>query len=274
MKIMSKIGRILLCAIVVMLGVATPAWSQTIPTPMSPARLVNDYAGLFNTEQRSVLEDSLVAYDRATSTQIAVVTVGDLDGADAAIYATKLLTEWGVGRKGKDNGVVLLIKPRNQYGGGEVFIATGYGVEGALPDITAGQIIDRQMMPSLARGDYYTATERGTAAIRDALVGEYSATSDQGPEKVDWFGGIFSLMVMIFIFIAISKSYKNRGDDDSDGEQGGGSGRNFRRGVIMFPPILGGGFGGGGHGSGGFGGGGFGGFGGGMGGGGGAGRSF
>lgn len=248
------------------------AYAQTVPEPMSPPRLVNDYAGLFSGSQRQQLEDSLVAFDNSTSTQIAVVTVNDLQGAAASEYATRILEQWGVGRKGKDNGVVLLIKPRNEYGRGEVFIATGYGVEGALPDITAGRIIDNDMMPYLQQGDYYGATVAGTAAIRQAVRGEYTAES---PKKTfDWGGGIFSLVVVIFILIAVAKSYKNGGqgdDDSSDNNNSGGGGRRYRHGPIIFPPIMGGfgGFGGGGHGGGGFGG-----FGGGMGGGGGAGRSF
>lgn len=249
---------------------------QTIPVPMSPARLVNDYAGLLSSAQRAALEDSLVAFDRATSTQIAVVTVNDLEGADPAEYATKLLTQWGVGRKGKDNGVVVLLKPRNQYGGGEVFIATGYGVEGALPDILCGRIIDNAMMPALRSGDYYEALNRGTAAIRAAIRGEYTADA-VAHKDFDWPGAAFGLIVMIFVMIGVVKSYRNGPDDDENGDQRGGgqSGRNFRRGPILFPPILGG-MGGsrGGFGGGGFGGGGFGGFGGGMGGGGGGGRSF
>lgn len=245
--------------------------AQPIPEPMSPPRLVNDYAGLFSGAEKQALEDSLVAFDQATSTQIAVVTVNDLQGYAPSDYATRLLEKWGVGRKGKDNGVVLLLKPRNQYGGGEVFIATGYGVEGALPDITAGHIIDYNMMPYLQRGDYYGAVAAGTAAIRQAVRGEYTA---EAPKKsFDWGGGMFSLIVIVFIVIAVAKSYKDRGGDDDSSDNGGsgGGGRRYRHGPIIFPPIMGGfgGFGGGSRGGGGFGG-----FGGGMGGGGGAGRSF
>lgn len=251
------------------------ARGQEIPQPMSPPRLVNDYAGLFSGAQRQALEDSLVAFDRATSTQVAVVTVNDLDGCPASEYATRILEKWGVGSKEHDNGVVMLVKSRNQYGGGQVFIAVGYGLEGALPDITAGRIIDNEMMPYLREGDYYRAVAAGTAAVRAAVRGEYtSSRKDKGADAFDWIGGLFSLGAIIFIFIILSKSYKENDDDDNSGGSSGGR-RNYRRGPIIFPPIIGG-FGGG-RGGGSFGGGGFGGFGGfsgGMGGGGGAGRSF
>ncbi|WP_298063551.1 TPM domain-containing protein [uncultured Rikenella sp.] len=252
---------------------AGDSYAQPIPQPMSPPRLVNDYAHLFSGAQLRALEDSLVAFDRATSTQVAVVTVNDLDGYPASEYATRILEKWGVGSKEHDNGVVMLVKPRNRYGGGEVFIAVGYGLEGALPDITAGRIIDNDMMPYLQGGDpdYYGAVAAGTAAVRAAVRGEYQAVAKKKKGDVfDWISGLFSVGVIVFIFIILSKSYKGGGDDE--GGSGGGSDdwRRYRRGPIVFPPIIGG-FGGRG---GGLGGGGFGGFGGGMGGGGGAGRSF
>lgn len=253
------------------------AHAQNIPQPMSPPRLVNDYAGLFSGAQKQQLEDSLVAFDRATSTQIAVVTVNDLDGYAASEYATRILEKWGVGRKDKDNGVVMLVKPRNEYGGGEVFIAVGYGLEGALPDVTAGRIIDNEMMPylRLPSPDYFAAVAAGTAAVRAAVRGEYTASAKPGGgDAIDWITGLLSVGVMVFIIVLLNRSYKGGGDNDKNNGSGGGSGgrRNYRRGGVFFPPIIGGLGGMGGGRGGGFGG--FGGFGGGMGGGGGAGRSF
>lgn len=244
--------------------------AQNIPAPMSPPQLVNDFAGLFNANQKQQLEDSLVAYDRTTSTQIAVVTVNDLDGYPPMDYALKILRDWGVGRKDKNNGVVVLIKPRNVNGRGEVFIATGYGAEGALPDTRATRIIDNQMIPSLREGDYFTAAERGTAAIRRALSGEY--TADQAlEERADMITSILGIVIMIIVMIVMIRASKKQGDDDSSSGSGSGGGG--------IPPIFWGlgGMGSGRSGGGGFGGGssgGFGGFGGGFGGGGGGGRSF
>lgn len=265
MNVKSFFRHILACATAITIAIGV-VYAQPIAKPMQPPRLVNDFAGLFTDAQQQALEDSLVAFDRATSTQIAVVTLADLGGRTAADYATQLLTEWGVGQQGKDNGVVLLLKPRNEHGGGRVFIATGYGVEGALPDITAGRIIDFEMTPALREGDYYTAVERGTAAIRDALRDEYTA---EGQTKGIWRQMAPALLVLGLFMLMMFFSAKRRhgGDDDDSTGSGGGRGGGGR--WIFFP---GGGFGG--FGSGGGGGGGFGGFGGGSGGGGGAGRGF
>lgn len=271
MKIIRNI--ILVVALVVMTFGAAFAVPAIPPKPYS---LVGDYAGLFTAAQNKALEDSLLSYERQTSTQLAVITVASLDGLSPAEYATEVINQWGVGQKGKDNGVVLLLKPRNQEGGGEVFIATGYGAEGALPDILCGRIIDSRMMPHLQNGDYYSAVQAGTQGVKQALEGEFTAQKGQVITKRDSISGIFGLLVIILVIISVIRNAKKGDqDDDSQGPYGGSSGRNARhRGAVLFPPIIGG-FGGGmggGSSSGGFGG--FGGFGGGMSGGGGGGRSF
>ncbi len=88
-----------------------PLVAQQLPDQMSPPRLVNDFAGLLDEAQRRSLEQKLADFDRETSTQITVVTVDDLDGYAPADYAQRLHDKWGVGRKGKDNGILILVKP-------------------------------------------------------------------------------------------------------------------------------------------------------------------
>lgn len=237
-----------------------------VPRPMEPARLVNDFAGLFTASEIRELEDSLTAFDRATSTQIAIVTLGDLDGYSPAEMSAAIIDQWGVGRKGKDNGIVMLIKPRNANGGGEVFIATGGGLEGVLPDGKVTRIIDRVMMRSLKTGDYFSATRDGAAAVRGVVRGEF--TADEQDVSSLWALVPMALFVMLMVFLVIASRKRGKGGDDGSNGSGGG-GRGF------VPPIfwgLGGGRSGGGSSGGGFGG--FGGFGGGGSFGGGGGRSF
>lgn len=264
--------------LVVVLGIMTLSSVLAASSiPPKPASLMADYAGLFTGAQNKVLEDSLLSYEHQTSTQVVVVTVNSLDGMSPAEYATEVINQWGVGQKGKDNGVVLLLKPRNKEGGGEVFIATGYGAEGALPDILCGRIIDFRMMPHLQKGDYYSAVTAGIEGIKQALEGEFKANPREVLTTRDYFSGIFGLIFIIFVVISVIRNARKGGggNDDFQWPYGGSSGRNTRhRGAVFFPPIIGG-FGGGmggGSSSGGFGG--FGGFGGGMSGGGGGGRSF
>lgn len=226
-------------------------WGQGIPAPMTPPRLVNDFAGLFSANQQTALETKLRKLNDETSTQIVVVTVKDLAGYDASQFATQLAHSWGVGDANKDNGIVVLIKPKTDSPG-EIFIAVGYGLEGVVPDITAKQIVSREFIPEFQRGDLYAGADKGTDALIALVAGEYTADQynkkNEGSIPIGWIG----IIIFIIIAIAISRASRHDSGNHSGGTMGGG-----------VPPIFfgGGGFGGGA--SGGFGGGSFGGFGGG-----------
>lgn len=240
--------------------------AQGVPDPM-PGHLVHDFAGILGNTQP--LEDSLLAYEKRTSNQITVVTIENLGSMSPAEYAMQVGRQWGVGQKDKRNGVVILIKPRNKFGRGEVNMAIGQGLEGALPDSRVGRIIDDYMMPALKQGDFYTAAYNGAMAVERAIGGEFSA-EEEGEIHPLAIGAMILVFFVFFIIliIIISKNEKKNGGDGNNGSGGGG---------FWVPPIILGGMGRGGSSGGGFGGGGgggFGGFGGGSFGGGGGGRSF
>ena len=102
-----------------------------IPARPSPARLVNDFTGTLSPAERDALERKLVAFDDSTGSQVAVVLVATTDGVAPVDYAVELGREWGVGRTGISDGVVLLVATADR----EVFITTGFGAEGALTDV-------------------------------------------------------------------------------------------------------------------------------------------
>ena len=137
----------------VILLVSISAASAAVPQRPEPARFVNDLAGVFQEGQADSLENRLAAYCDSTSTQIVVLTVADLEGADASSYATEVGETWGVGSADFDNGAVILVKPKNDNGSGEVFIATGYGLEGAIPDAYAKRSIHEIMIPNFIKDD-------------------------------------------------------------------------------------------------------------------------
>ena len=250
---------ILLCAS--LLGVVGAA-GQNLPEPMSPPRLVNDFVGLLTSKQQNALEQKLEAFDRKTSTQIAVVAVDDLDGYAPGDYAQRLYDKWGIGRKGKDNGIFILVKPKTAASNGQVFISVGYGLEGVVPDITAGRIIDTEMLPEFRKGDYYAGIDRAATVLIKLTEGEFTADAygKQG-DPTGLTGGLI-LFIVFIVFALLSRGGRGKGGDGT-GNSGG------RRGM-WIPPVIIGGRGGGGF----SGGGGFGGFGGGMSGGGGGGRSW
>lgn len=262
----------LLFLIGLLITIGALAQNKAIPDPPNPPRLVNDFANLLSADQEQELERKLVAYDDSTSNQIAVVIVEDLGGMDANQYATELGQKWGVGGQQKfDNGVVLLISTGGGDGNRAAFIAVGYGLEGAIPDITAGHIVDQYLIPGLSRGAYFTALDQTTSAIIQAATGEYQAPTGYRNRR-GRSGGISlgKLILGLIIFFVVLSMF------GGGGRGGGGymSRRGYRGfgGPVFFPT---GGWGGGGGGwSGGGGGGGFGGFGGGGFGGGGAGGNW
>lgn len=211
--------------------------------PPRPDKLVNDYHGLLQPAEREALEQKLVAYFDTTSTQIAVVIESTLDGDDIFDYCQRLATGWGIGEKGKNNGVLLYVAFIDK----KVRIHTGYGMEGALPDAICKRIISKRIGPGFKAGEYYTALDEATSDMIRAAQGEY--TFDR--KKVE--GGKGTLLVVLFLLVILILIFRNRGGGGNRGFSGGG-------------PVFWGTFGSGGFssgGGGGFGGGGFGGFGGG-----------
>jgi uncharacterized protein len=265
---------VLLTLILLITGLSN-IYSQNFPARSVPPRLVNDFAGFLSQGERGSLENKLVSFNDSTSTQITIVIVKDLEGYDKADYAQRLAEKWGIGQKGLNNGVLILVKPTTSESKGEVQIATGYGLEGAIPDITCGEIVDNDILPAFRRGDFYGGLNKATSTIMALARGEYTAeqygkNNKRGAARSAPFG----ILIVIFIIIMILRN-SGRSNHSNISRSGlpfwillgmMGSGRNSHGGSW-------GGFSGGG-GFGGGGGGGFGGFGGGSFGGGGAGGSW
>ncbi len=145
---------------------------QDFPDKPFPPRLVNDFAGILNSFEENSLENKLVAFNDSTSTQISVVTVSDLKGYDVADYAHRLAESWGIGQRGLDNGILILVKPRIDDSMGHVTIAPGYGLEGAIPDLVCSQIIDNEMIPAFRQGDYIGGIDKATDVLMKLASGD------------------------------------------------------------------------------------------------------
>lgn len=234
-----------------------------IPERPNPPRLVNDFANVLGQNEVSQLEGALVEFARETSTQIVVVTVSDLEGFDKADYAVRLSEKWGVGQKGKDNGLVILLKPKNASGKGQVFIATGYGLEGVLPDaVLNGAVIDHEMLPRFKQNDYFGGLVSGIKVMMDLSREEY--TAQQYQQSVNAGGGsVIPVLVILFVLIfgVFGRNRRRRIYSPGSslpfwlalgmmggGRSHGGSFSNFSSGSGGFGGFGGGGFGGGGAG--------------------------
>ncbi|MCB9300684.1 MAG: TPM domain-containing protein [Lewinellaceae bacterium] len=260
------------------LALATLSYAQpAIPAPTNV--LVNDYADILSRQEKLQLDQKLSAYARETSTQIVVFTEPSLEGGDEYDRALRIFEAWKIGgSREKSNGVLLYIAQQDR----KIYIMTGYGAEGFLPDAMAKRIIDNILRPAFRQGAYYQGIDQATNAIMELGRGEYT-NEDGGQRKAK--GGIPAIMVIaliIFLIVVFSNMGQGGDDDDDDGgyyrdgryDMDPNRRRRRRSGGWIFFPGGGGwtsGGGGGGGGFGGFGGGGFGGFGGGLTGGGGAG---
>lgn len=251
------------------------ASAQNVPDRPNPPRLVNDLAHALTADQIQALERKLVAYDDSTSNQITIVTVPTTGDYAIEDYALAILRKWGVGNKKSNNGVVILAAINDR----KVRIEVGYGLEGAIPDGVASEIIQTKVVPNFRGADadnYYRGFDQATDELMKAARGEYKAPQGyaQRGQRSNREGGgsIFGFIILVIILILV---FSRRGGG------GGGGGMFSRRGYGPGPfwgGFLGGMLGGslgrdsgrGGGWSGGGGGGGFGGFGGGSGGGGGA----
>ena len=127
--------------------------------------LVHDYANLLAPYTKSSLERKLVQFSDTTSTQIAVVTVKTLCGYDASSFAIELGQKWSVGNKKFDNGVVILVKPKFGNEKGHAFIATGYGLEGVLPDAIAKRIVENEMIAQFKKNNYEAGILNGVQTV-------------------------------------------------------------------------------------------------------------
>jgi len=238
--------------------------------------LVYDFANFIDDEAETRLNTKLVKFYRESSNQILVVVADDLCGYEAWEYATRLGQDWGLGTKDKDNGVVLLLQPKRQGQRGNIFIATGKGLEGAIPDVYANRITDNVMIPLFKQDQYTQGLEEGTDLVIDLAKGEYNdrvAMIQGGSSEGD--ASIYLFLLVMLAILAISMfSYHSRVVNYADVNklaywaafwllmnQHGHSGRLDGYGRSNRSGGFGGGFGGGGGvgGFGGFGGGGFGG---------------
>ena len=178
--------------------------AQQIPSRPTPPRLVNDYTNTLNSSQEHYLEQKLRNYNDTTSTQITVVFVNDFQGTTAADFTYQLGEKWGVGTK-ENNGIVILVKPKNETKG-EVFISVGYGLEQYIPDAMAKRIIENQMIPNFKNNDYFTGVNNAVDSIIKLASGGFS--SDNEDEDAAFAALMIIIIGMTAMILYISLANK------------------------------------------------------------------
>lgn len=190
---------------------ASTIWG--IPLKPTPPRLINDFVGILSHSAKNIMEKRVVAFADSTSTQICVVIVPTLDGQDKAEYAYEIGSQWGVGDKEFNNGIVMLVVPKTNTQRGEIFIATGYGAEGALPDALTKTIIENQIIPNFQRNDYETGIYTGIEYIIAAMNGEYDKKLSQSNAGSFNLIIIWALLITLVIVVILLKGNKNNGEN-------------------------------------------------------------
>lgn len=253
----------------IFIALTFPLIAQVIPERPAPPRLVNDFATILSADEVSRLERKLVLFNDSTSTQIVIVIVKSFNGYDMYDLAQRIGEKWGVGQKGRNNGVVILVKPKSGMEKGEACIQTGYGLEGVLPDITCKRIFEHEMVPEFRVNNFYKGLDKATSTIISITKGEYTADQYNKKTNQNPYGMLVPIIIFIIVFLLVRS---NRGGTHSVGKHlpfwtalwllgsmgsGGGRGNwgNFQSGGGSFGGGGGfGGFGGGSFGGGGAGG--------------------
>ncbi|HXK08859.1 MAG TPA: TPM domain-containing protein [Vicinamibacteria bacterium] len=216
---------------------------EALPPP--PSAYFNDYAGLVAPADAQRLDAKLRQFAQQTSTQVVVAVFKSLPSASLEDFTLRTAQSWGVGRKDRSNGAVLFVFVNDR----KMKIEVGYGLEGALPDILAGRILDNEVRPRFRAGDYAGGLEAGVDAILAATRGEYKAPPPKRP-------GVPVVAILIVVAFAILFIWlASHGALSGGRTYGGGGWRGGSWGGGGWGSGGGGGWGGGGGGWGGGGGG-------------------
>jgi uncharacterized protein len=190
--------------------------------PPPPTRYFNDYAGLIPAADAERLNARLKAFDEQTSNQVLVAIFPELPSPSLEDFTIRTAQSWRAGREKLDNGVVLFVFVKDR----KARIEVGYGLEGALPDITARHILDQELTPRFRNGDFTGGLESAIDAVIAATRGEYKATPPQ-PAAANWVLSLllFAVMLFVFGFIAFQlHRYRGAWATYGGGGWGGGGG--------------------------------------------------
>jgi uncharacterized protein len=175
-----------------------------VPVPVLKAR-VTDLAGRLTPEQAAALEAKLGAFEQAKGSQVTVLIVPTTKPEEIEQYAIRVAEAWKLGRKGVDDGAILLVASDDR----KLRIEVGYGLEGVLPDATANRIIDEDIVPRFRDGDYYGGITAGTDRMLRVIEGE-PLPEPERRGTARGAGGLGQLLPLLLIFALVGGSILRR----------------------------------------------------------------
>ncbi|MFT4032483.1 MAG: TPM domain-containing protein [Siphonobacter sp.] len=194
-------------------------YSQAIPERPTPARFVNDYVGMLSGNEKSQLESKLKAYMDSTSNQIVIVVVKSTGDYPPGDYAFQIGRQWGIGQKDKNNGIVLLWVTETR----KIYIAVGYGLEGAVPDGIAKRIVSNQIVPAFKQQQWFQGLDAATTELIQRASGEFKSDQSDLSNAEDDPSPMSVLIVMIILIVGIFLFIRLMGNScrNSGGNRGG-----------------------------------------------------
>lgn len=174
--------------------------------PGKPQGLVNDFAGILTSTEKIELETTLSDFKKETGNEITIVTVSSLGDETVNSYAVKLFQEWGIGKKDKDNGLLILHAPNER----QIWIEVGYGLEPYITDAKASSVYRNILSPAFKQGNYAGGYREAIKAIIGTLRGEAEAipeTSSGGGLNENWFVFGFIIFMWLVSILGRTKSW-------------------------------------------------------------------
>ncbi|HXE02141.1 MAG TPA: TPM domain-containing protein [Hyphomicrobium sp.] len=255
----SGVRKCLLMALVALVALISPVIAE--PTYPELTGRITDQAGLLTAADKADIESQLASLEQTSTDQLAVVTVKSLDGYSIEDYGIGLARKWGIGQKGKDNGILLIVAPNDR----KVRIEVGRRLEPMMTDTMSTLIIENAILPKFRRGDFGGGIKDGVRDIKTVLLGDAEevkqraggARNPQNDPTVMLHVIIWLLIVALIVWI----NYRNLRSVGAGQTMGPDGRRRMRRngGIIVIPGgsgNWGGGWSGGGSGGGGWSGGG------------------
>lgn len=182
---------------------AGTAWTKISLKPdvsLKPIGYVNDFAGILTEADKARIKTLITETEKKTSAEIAVVTINSLEGANLEEFANEIFNTWGIGKKGKDNGALILVAKNER----KIRIETGYGLEPILPDGKCGEIIRNVLTPAFRKGEFGEGLYQAVELIAKIIGGEdVPVSSSASTEKVPVVFLIFFCVFFILIVNSI-----------------------------------------------------------------------
>jgi uncharacterized protein len=160
---------------------------------------VTDLTGTLSPQQRSALEERLAAFETRKGSQVAVLLVPTTEPEAIEQYGIRLAEQWKIGRKGVDDGAILIVALKDRA----VRIETGYGLEGALPDAVAKRIVDEVIVPRFKQGDYFGGIDAGVSRMMSVIEGEPLPPPRGGSHARSSGGGLEGFLIVAFLLVFV-----------------------------------------------------------------------